>query len=546
MLSDKNLDVLVNIIGAVESGGQVYGKRRYETYADPYHTTASEYTITIGWACNYGSNARKLMQKIYDTDPKVFREIDVAGIEGMLSKDWVAIRWKPNSAQKHVIIQLITSDAGKKAQDELFKEDMKRFISDCESEYTKDPKAVMMYCEIRHLGGKGPVDRIYKRSNGYSLDAIMSSLQLDQMDTRSSNQVGDKLFWSRHVKCREFIDKYAETATETKAEEKKQMITAKQIIICGHGSGNPSLKNLYTYSASRYSQKAPNGKRKGIVAVRRLKAMTDAGRKKFVEAYKTILGRNIYNQGLRQYVYKPYPKTGKYYSDCSSSICATYEKIGYKCPLVNTAAIYNDNNYFESVPVVIKDGQIQNCEVLKVADCILYAGNDPSRPLQIGHVEAVYEIQGETPSGGNDNVTKGQQWLNSNYKKVIEATQFELLKVDGDYGAKTRWACLAVWKDLMNRKYGTNLTPSNQNFGNSCKEVANFASVGYGSSGTFTYICALILSAKGFYSGKMDAFCDDTLCKAIHDYEVAKKLKVDSDNPNKCVCGPEVWYSLFN
>ena len=36
--------------------------------------------------------------------------------------------------------------------------------------------------------------------------------------------------------------------------------------------------------------------------------------------YKTIIGKNIYSQSLRDYCYKLY-KDGKYYSDCSSSIC---------------------------------------------------------------------------------------------------------------------------------------------------------------------------------------------------------------------------------
>ena len=35
-MTDKELDILVNIIGGVESGGQVYGKRRYDAYAEPY------------------------------------------------------------------------------------------------------------------------------------------------------------------------------------------------------------------------------------------------------------------------------------------------------------------------------------------------------------------------------------------------------------------------------------------------------------------------------------------------------------------------------
>lgn len=32
-MDKKQLEILTNIIGAVESGGQVYGKRRYEAYA---------------------------------------------------------------------------------------------------------------------------------------------------------------------------------------------------------------------------------------------------------------------------------------------------------------------------------------------------------------------------------------------------------------------------------------------------------------------------------------------------------------------------------
>ena len=47
-MNAKNLAVLTNIIGAVESGGQVYGKRRYDQYSPPYHSTPKEHTITIG------------------------------------------------------------------------------------------------------------------------------------------------------------------------------------------------------------------------------------------------------------------------------------------------------------------------------------------------------------------------------------------------------------------------------------------------------------------------------------------------------------------
>lgn len=95
---------------------------------------------------------------------------------------------------------------------------MEKFIQDCEFDYTKNVPAQMMYCEIRHLGGKNAADRIFKRcNNNYSLDNIMAALKLDQKDTSSSNQVGDTKYWSRHEKCYTFIKQYV------KSEEQKVM-----------------------------------------------------------------------------------------------------------------------------------------------------------------------------------------------------------------------------------------------------------------------------------------------------------------------------------
>lgn len=227
-MNDKNMAVLVNVIGAVESGGQVYGQRRYDAYAAPYTNSNVEHTVTLGWAQNYGSEAHKLIQMIYDADPEGFKKIDSKGsIKSMLAKDWVATRWNPTAAQKKILIALISSEAGKKCQDELFAQLMKTFIADCEKAYTKDIKAIMMYCEIRHLGGLGPVKRIFNRLNGkYDLDSIMASLVRDQQDKSSDNQVGDSKFWTRHLKCKEFIERYAvdesgTASTPAAAEQKK-------------------------------------------------------------------------------------------------------------------------------------------------------------------------------------------------------------------------------------------------------------------------------------------------------------------------------------
>ena len=43
--------------------------------------------------------------------------------------------------------------------------------------------------------------------------------------------------------------------------------------------------------------------------------------------YGTLIGRNLYSQPLRDYCFRKY-KDGNYYSDCSSSICYTYQEAG--------------------------------------------------------------------------------------------------------------------------------------------------------------------------------------------------------------------------
>lgn len=218
-MNDQNYIILSKVIGAVETGGQVYGNARYNAYVPPYTNTPKEHTITLGWAQNYGASAEKLINMIYRKDSNGFEKLDTAtpSISSMLGKDWVGMRWNPNTSQKKALIALIDSEVGHECQDELFAEDMKKYVDDCESKYTKDVKAIMMYCEIRHLGGKEPTERIFDRCNSnYSVENIMKSLKKDQDDTSNNNQVGDKKYWSRHEKCAEFIKKYALSETGVK------------------------------------------------------------------------------------------------------------------------------------------------------------------------------------------------------------------------------------------------------------------------------------------------------------------------------------------
>lgn len=129
--------------------------------------------------------------------------------------------------------------------------------------------------------------------------------------------------------------------------------------------------------------------------------MTIAEKRQMVaDKYKTILGRNTYSQVRRAYCYKKY-SDGKYYSDCSSSIALTYKECGFPFKYngssnPNTVGMYLSKDLVD-VPVVIKKGIIQNPEVLRVGDMLLFAGKDSSRKYAgyVGHVEMVYKISGK-------------------------------------------------------------------------------------------------------------------------------------------------------
>lgn len=442
-MDKKHLDILTNIIGGVETGGQVYGRRNYASYAGPGKNTANEKTCTLGWAGNYGERARKLCKMILERDPVAFRNVDSAGIEQQLAVNWETTQWNPTESQKCSLIAIITTPTGKTCQDELFQELAQTYIKNAEEYGVTDIPSQMMWCEIEHLGGLGPVKRIFGRATKpYTLDSIYASLLLDQKDTSNSNQVGDKIFQSRHECCVKWIKKYV-TDSEQKSEEKSVV----SVVLVGHGSGKPSTKGMNAYCSSRQAQD------RGLVEVLRLD-ITDAQRQQMHDYYQTILGRNTYSQSLRLYCYTPYK--GAYYSDCSSSICKTAEKAGVSgVASLNTAGMHY--NWKKVSGVVIKNGIIQNPEVLKVGDALMFKGSDPSRPLQIGHTEMVYEINGSTasaatpPSSSNDiDIIKAGQMHANNFTGAG-------LEIDGVRGSLTKKAGIMALQIALNLDFGAGL-----------------------------------------------------------------------------------------
>lgn len=288
--TNNDYAILANIIGALESGGQVYGNRRYDAYAGAYANSHNEKTCTLGWAQFYGNEARLLVKLIFQTNESAAKAIDTNGkIQARLESDWVASAWNPDKDEKATLIALISSDVGKQCQDALFKEEMKEYISEA-SAYTNDKAAIMMYCQIRHVGGAGAAKRIFDRADNLTLDGIMASLALDKKDHSKSTQVGDSMYDGRNNKAYQFIKEHVNdvgvrgfhagntSATEEDTEEPEQEpADISELEIKGledkEYTGKPIMQNGLTVDGKDlvggrdYSARYKNNKEIGVATI---------------------------------------------------------------------------------------------------------------------------------------------------------------------------------------------------------------------------------------------------------------------------------------
>lgn len=156
----------------------------------------------------------------------------------------------------------------------------------------------------------------------------------------------------------------------------------------------------------------------------------DNKRQSVIAKYQTILGRNLYSQPRRAYCFRKY-SDGRYYSDCSSSVALSYREAGY--PIADNAGNTNPNTVglyqarcLADVPVVIQNGVIQNPEILRPGDLLLFAGTDSSRAYAdcVGHVEMVartgdkYTLYGH--GSGTPRETELHAYCRSRYAKKTD------------------------------------------------------------------------------------------------------------------------------
>lgn len=238
----ENITVLRKILYAVETGGQVYGKQRYNAFIGAGANTPNEKAITIGAGQWYAGEAKRLLQKIQRGNPALFKKMDTQGLESdLLKKNWSTYAISPSSAKAKCIISIISSDLGIKCQDELMEEQIAEYSESITKKYGTMPDDAMMECiNIIHQGGTSALQRILsKAKKPYASETIYAALCTDPADPRP-NQVGD--YTTRQKKVIEMIRTYAKKEATPVTKTKLQKFTELGDYYANNGGNKPYLE----------------------------------------------------------------------------------------------------------------------------------------------------------------------------------------------------------------------------------------------------------------------------------------------------------------
>ena len=186
-MTNEQKTVLRKIIYAVETGGQVYGQQDYSDFTEAYTNSSEEHAITIGAGQWYGTEAKTLLERIYDASPEQWEKIDkVRLLEQVQTANWECFNISRVSQLADTIVALISSKTGIKCQDSLIDEQLATYADEALKQGVTDARAQAMCANFRHQGGQGAVTRILaKTQKPYALDNLYAACQTD-----TGNQVG--------------------------------------------------------------------------------------------------------------------------------------------------------------------------------------------------------------------------------------------------------------------------------------------------------------------------------------------------------------------
>lgn len=185
--TQSQMNILIKIIAAVETGGQIYGQARYDDYTPAYANCSNETSCTIGAFQEYGSLAKGLLHEILNTYPSTFRKYDNAGIESDLHRtSWTGYSPTKGSAKAKAIQAIIGSPDGIKVQNNRIQKQMESHISFAQKQGVSNVDALFMCANFIHQGGQSACIRILKKTQKpYTLDHLYTACKTD-----TGNQVG--------------------------------------------------------------------------------------------------------------------------------------------------------------------------------------------------------------------------------------------------------------------------------------------------------------------------------------------------------------------
>lgn len=186
-ITTEQMNILINIIGAVETGGQIYGCQRYDDYTPAYTNSSSEVSCTIGAFQEYNWYAKALLQEILDTYPNTFNKYDTAGIKSDLKKSsWVGYSPARGSSKAKAIQAIISSPDGIKVQNKRIERLLNEYIAFAEKQGVTSVDALFMCANWIHQGGNSACTRLLKKcGKPYTLDRLYEACKTD-----TGNQVG--------------------------------------------------------------------------------------------------------------------------------------------------------------------------------------------------------------------------------------------------------------------------------------------------------------------------------------------------------------------
>ena len=181
-MNTEQMKVLRTIIAAVETGGQIYGKCDYGDFTEAYTNSGAEHSVTVGAYQFYGTFAQKLLLRIREAGGEGFTE----ELNRYLDYSWTHLHISRESGLARTIVNVITTDTGKRCQDELIDEQLYMYCDEANDFGVTDARAQGMCANFRHQGGYGALKRIISKTNRpYTLENLYRACQSD-----TGNQVG--------------------------------------------------------------------------------------------------------------------------------------------------------------------------------------------------------------------------------------------------------------------------------------------------------------------------------------------------------------------